>query len=119
MAANVGKAMQNWLNVVTNNYDHLTRLQTPIQHLHNRGAIRCDTVLAPELARRQNIWKGEVEGVDLNGQPKAKCCHGWSHPSGKDDKDVRFATGLGIPSVVSAETAVRVQSTGDVKKEIL
>jgi len=99
------------------NSDYIARLQTAIQHLHNCAARYRNTVQVHEVFRGQTVWKGEVEVFDLEGHPKASRCYGWSHPTGKDDKDERFVTVLEILPVCSAETAVRASIVSDSKSE--
>jgi len=101
---------------VVNKQDYLARLQLAIEHLYNCGARHRNTVPVHEVFHGQTVWKGEVEVFDLEGHPKANRCYGWSHPTGKDDKDERFLTVLEIPPVESAETAVRVSIVSDSKK---
>jgi len=43
--------------------------------------------------------------------------YGWSHPTGKDDKDERFVTVLEIPPVVSPETDVKMSIVAGIKKK--
>lgn len=71
---------------------------------------------AHEVFRGQTVWKGEVEVFDLNGHTKAERCYGWSHPTGKDNKDERFVAVLEIPPVVSPITTVRAAIVADSKK---
>ena len=101
---------------MANKQNYLARLQTAIQHLHNCGATHRETVPVHEVFRGQTVWNGEVEVFDLTGHSKAKRCYGWSHPTGKEDKDERFVTVLEIPPVKSPETAVRASIISDTKK---
>jgi hypothetical protein len=45
-----------------------------------------------------------------------KLGYAWSHLDGQNDERTRFVAVLEIPPVVSAETAVRVQTVKNVKK---
>ena len=49
------------------------------------------------------------------GVPKAKRAYAWSHLDGEKDQRTRFVAVLEVPSVESAETAVRVQIVKDAK----
>ena len=101
---------------MANKQDYLARLQVAIEHLHNCGATYRETVPVHEVFRGQTVWEGEVEVFDLTGHPKAKVCYGWSHPTGKDDKDERFVAVLELPPVISPITAVRASIVADSKK---
>lgn len=101
---------------MANKQNYLARLQVAIEHLHNCSAVHTGTVPVHEVFQGQTVWQGEVEVFDLYGHHKAKRCYGWSHPEGDDDRGERFVTVLEIPSVVSAETAVRASIVADSKK---
>ena len=101
---------------MANKQNYLARLQTAIMHLHGCAANWHESVPVHEVFRGQTVWKGGGEVFDLTGHAKAKRCYGWSHPEGPGDKGKRFVTLLGIPPVVSAETAVRVSIVADTKK---
>jgi hypothetical protein len=101
---------------VANKQDYLARLQVTVSQLHNCGAVWRETVPVTEIFQGKTFWKGEVEVFDLTGHPKAKCCYGWSHPEGEDNKGERFVTVLEIPPVVSPETAVKMAIYSEIKK---
>jgi hypothetical protein len=68
-----------------------------------------------EVLQVRVIWEGLVEVFIITGHPKAKRCYAWSHKAGKDDQDARFVAVLEIPSVISAESAVKVAIAAKVK----
>ena len=100
---------------MANKQEYLDRLQVAIQELHKCGAVYRETAPVHEVFRGQTVWEGDVEVFDLTGHPKAKRCYAWSHPEGPNDQGERFVTVLGLPPVVSAETAVRVLIVKDAK----
>jgi hypothetical protein len=82
-------------------------------HLHKADSKWVESVPVHEVFRGQTVWKGEVEVFDLTGHPRAKRCYGWSHPTGKDDKDEWFVTVLEIAPVKSPETTVKAAIVAD------
>jgi hypothetical protein len=100
---------------VANKQDYLARLQVAIQHMHKCGAVHRETVPVHEVFRGKTAWQGKVEVFDLTGHPKAKRCYAWSHRDGPDDQDERFVAVLGLPPVVSPETAVKVAIAAEVR----
>jgi hypothetical protein len=103
------------LNVVKNKWDYLHRLKSAIEDLHKCSACYLRTQLVNEIVRGETVWVGDVEVFALTGHRKAKRCYAWSQPAGKADKDERFVAVLGIPPVVSSETAVRASIVADSK----
>lgn len=93
----------------------MAKIQVAVQQLHNCGAVWRETVLVHEVFRGKTVWQGDVEVFDLHGHPKAKRCYAWSHLDGPNDERTRFVAVLEIPSVESAETAVRFQIVKDAK----
>jgi hypothetical protein len=102
---------------VANKQDYLARLQVTISQLHNCGALWRESVPVEEIFNGKTIWKGEVEVFDLTGHLKAKRAYGWSHPDGDDNAGERFVTVLEIPPVHSAEVAVKISISADLKKK--
>ena len=102
---------------MANKQDYLARLQVTISQLHNCGAIWLESVPVTEIFQGKILWQGEVEVFILSGHPKAKCCYGWSHPDGDDNKGEQFVTVLEIPPVNSPETAVKISIVADIKKK--
>jgi hypothetical protein len=102
---------------VANKQDYLDRLKATIQQLHNCGAVWFESVPVTEIFQGKTLWKGEVEVFILSGHPKTKCCYGWSHPEGDDNKGEQFVTVLEIPPVNSPETAVKISIVADIKKK--
>jgi hypothetical protein len=100
---------------VANKQDYLAQVQVAVSQLHNCGAIYVKTVPVHEVFRGETVWQEDVEVFDLRGHPKAKRAYAWSHLDGKHDEWTRFVAVLEIPSVESAETAVRAQIVKDVK----
>jgi hypothetical protein len=96
-----------------NKADDISRLQAAIVQLHNCGATWRETIAVHEVFGGQTVWKGDVEGFDLDGHPKAKRCYGWSDNEDDESKVGRLVIVLEIPPVVSAWTAVRVSIVAD------
>jgi hypothetical protein len=63
----------------------------------------------------RTAWRGTVEVFSLRNHPKAKRAYAWSHLDGKKDDRERFVAVLGLPPVVSAETAVKVAIASEVR----
>ena len=95
---------------------YIKRLVAVIKHLHGCEAKHFGTVPVHEVFRGQTVWQGDVQIFALTGHPKAKTAYGWSHRDGPQDKDERFVTVLGLPPVVSPETAVKAAVATEVKE---
>lgn len=67
-----------------------------------------------EVFRGQTVWRGTVEVFDLTRHSKANRVD-WSHADGPDDKDEKFVTVLELPPVESAQDAVKVAVSGEIK----
>ena len=100
---------------MVNKADYISRVQVAIQHLHKCGATWRETVPVKEIFQGKTIWDGEVEVFALTGHPKAKCCYGWSHPEGADNKGERFVSVPEIPPVDSPQAAVKIAIVSDIK----
>lgn len=98
-----------------NKQDYIAQLHSAVTHLHNCGAIHRATVPVHEVFEGKTVWQGDVEVFDLDGHPKAKRTHAWSHLDGAKDERERFVAVLEIPPVDSAQRAVQVQIVKDVK----
>lgn len=85
--------------------DYLAELKHAIRQSHGCDASHVQTVPVKEIFRGQTVWDGEVEAFEITSHPKAKYCYAWGHPIKKGPREI--TTVLGIPPVVSAETAVR------------
>jgi hypothetical protein len=105
------------LNAAVNKADYIARLQVAVSQLHDCGAVWRSTVPVHEMFQGKTVWQGDVEVFDLNGHPKAKRAYAWSHLDGARDERERFVAVLEIPPVVSAETAVRVQTVKDIRRK--
>ncbi|PYJ84506.1 MAG: hypothetical protein DME22_12600 [Verrucomicrobia bacterium] len=82
-----------------------------IQHLHNCTAVYSKTVPVKEEFEGKTVWQGDVEVFDLTGHPKAKRAYGWSHGDPEE-----FITVLELPPVDSAQSAVKVGVSHQIKK---
>jgi hypothetical protein len=97
---------------MANKADYISRLQAAIVQLYNCGAIWRETIAVHEVFGGQTVWKGDVEGFDLDGHPRAKRCYGWSDEE-EEGEVGRLVIVLEMPPVVSALTAVRVSIVAD------
>ncbi|PYK62905.1 MAG: hypothetical protein DME21_04765 [Verrucomicrobia bacterium] len=93
------------------NKDYIERLQLTIQHLHKCAAVHRETVPVHEVFKGQTLWNGNVEVFDLGGHPKAKRCYGWTYGEPEE-----FITILELPPVDSAQSAVKVGVSYQIKK---
>lgn len=82
-----------------------------VEQLHNCKAEHVASVPITETFRGQTVWQGNVETFALTGHPKAKRCYGWSY-----DEPEQFITILELPPVKSAQDAVKVGVSYQVKK---
>ncbi|HUA64937.1 MAG TPA: hypothetical protein VME24_03755, partial [Alphaproteobacteria bacterium] len=89
------------------NKDYIERIIQVIFHLYKSDAQHVESVPVEEVIDGRVVWSGVVEVFTLTNHPKAKRCFAWSHSDGKGDTDERFVTVLGIPPVISPETAVK------------
>jgi len=104
------------MNTVERKQDYLASSSVAVSHLHKCGATYIQSMPVHEVLRSETVWQGDVEVFDLPGHSKGKRCYAWSHRQGQNDEGERFVAVLEIPSVISAETAVRVQIVKDFKK---
>jgi hypothetical protein len=96
---------------VANNHEYIERLKSVILHLHACQAAHRETVPVHEVFRGETVWRGDVEVFDLIGHPKAKRCYAWSY-----DEPEQFITILELPPVKSAQDAVKVGVSYQVKQ---
>jgi len=94
-----------------NKSDYIARIQVAISHLHKCGATWRETVPVHEIFHGKTLWQGDVEVFDLTGHPKAKRCYGWTHGEPEE-----FITILELPPVDSAQSAVKVGISYQIKK---
>lgn len=92
------------------------RLQMVLNQLHNYGSTWVASEPVHEMFKGQTVWKGTVEIFNLSGHPKTKRAYGWSHRDGPADKDERFVTVLQLPSLDSAQAAVKVVAAKELKE---
>jgi hypothetical protein len=103
---------------MANKKAYIFTLRNVIRDLHGCGSTHVTTVPVHEVFRGETVWQGDVEVLDLIGHPKAKRCYVWSHWEGDKDGRTRFVAVLGIPPVVSPETAVRTSMVADARPEL-
>ncbi len=97
--------------VVANKQDYTARLQTAIQHLHKCRAVYRETIPVHEVFQATTLWRGDIEAFDLTGHPMAKRFYGWFYREPEE-----FITILELPPVDSAQSAVKVGMSYQVKK---
>lgn len=102
--------------IVEDKQEFLEQLQAAVSLSHNCPATHSKTVSVHETFRGETVWEGDVEVYDLHGHPKASTAYAWIHREGDHDQRTSFVTILGIPPVVSAETAIRAQIVKDIEK---
>jgi len=82
---------------------------------HNAGDFRqieeairttygCPTSYLGSRQVTEGNWTGVVDIFQLTGHPEAERCYGWQH---RESGETKTEIVLGIPPVVSAETAVK------------
>jgi hypothetical protein len=93
--------------------ERIENLRTAIETMHGcKAKHECSAVIV-EKFRHETVWEGVVESFALTGHPKAKRCYAWSF---QDNGETQYVNVLEIPPVKSAETAVRVYVSADLKK---
>jgi len=102
--------LRNSLKTVANK-EYIERLSQVIFHLHKANPIWVESVPVHEIFRGKTLWRGDVEVFVLMGHPKAKRCYGWSY-----DEPEQFITILELPPVDSAQSAVKVGVSYQIKK---
>ena len=105
------------MNAVANK-DYIERIIQVIFHLYKSDAQHVESVPVEEVIDGRVVWSGVVEVFTLTNHPKAKRCFAWSHSDGKGDTDERFVTVLGIPPVISPETAVKIAILSEVRDSL-
>ena len=96
--------------------DYLASLKDAIKWLHGCDSRHLESRRVLETFKGQTAWEGTVAVFQLIGHPKAQECYAWAIPARKPppiavpsigNDEVRFVAVLGIPPVVSPETAVK------------
>ena len=78
-------------------------LEKAFKELHHCAARHVRTVPVVKILQGKTVWKGDVEVFNLVGHPNTDTGYAWAHGRGKGWNIVVV---LGIPPVVSPETAV-------------
>lgn len=91
-------------------------LARKVGELHDCESRHLETVPVIETFQGQTVWQGEVEVFGLRGHPKASRCYAWEHATGEDDAGKRIVTVLGLPPIVSAQTAVRAAIVDEIRR---
>jgi hypothetical protein len=86
---------------------YIEKLEREISELHQCTA-HYDTVGWIEEAEGNLRWSGFVVAFNLTGHPTADRCYAWAEAV-PENQGGPMLTMLGIPPVVSAETAVRAR----------
>ena len=97
-------------NVVASK-EYIERLQMAIQQLHGTPSRHIGSVHVVERFQEKILWEGDVEVFQLRNHPKAKRCYGWSYREPEE-----FITILELPPVDSAQSAVKVGVSHQIKK---
>jgi len=92
-------------------FDALTEA---IWHDHQCRSSFVGVVPVKESFGGKTAWEGEVVVFDLLGDARAKRCYAWGH---EDGGEWEITTVLGIPPVVSPETAVKVAIASKAKSQ--
>jgi hypothetical protein len=93
--------------------ERIERLREAIETMHGCKAAHVGSLPIREMFGQQVAWEGVVETFDLTGHAKAKRCHAWSYPDGKE---TRFVAVLELPPVVSPSTAVQAFIASQAKR---
>jgi hypothetical protein len=80
-------------------------LQLTILTFYGCQSSHIESVAVTEVFNDQVTWDGTVEVFTLNGRPNANRAFAWSYKEGSKTK---IAAVLGVPPVVSPQTAVQV-----------
>jgi hypothetical protein len=92
---------------------YLAEISKAIEATHGCKAAHVATEHVNEVFRAEVAWDGDVEIFEVS-HPKAKRCYAWGYEITKGDWAVISV--LGIPPVVSAETAVKVAIAAQAKR---
>ena len=96
--------------------EYLAKLKAAVEKMHGCQAEHSASVPVREVFQGKTIWKGIVEQFNLTGHPKARRAYAWSHLDGPADTEDRYHAVLELPSVESAQTAVRISIVADLKR---
>jgi hypothetical protein len=77
-------------------------------------AKHVESVPVREMFGDKVAWEGVVEVFGLSKHPRATRCYAWSYGEGKDRQ---YVIALGVPPVVSAQTAVRASVVAEARKK--
>jgi hypothetical protein len=77
-------------------------------------AKHVESVPVREMFGDKVAWEGVVEVFELSKHARATRCYAWSHGEGKERQ---YVIALGVPPVVSAQTAVRASIVADCRKK--
>jgi hypothetical protein len=84
--------------------EHIKNLRTAIETMHKCKAMHKQSVWVAHGFGNKSVWEGVVESFDLTDHTTANRCYAWcSHDNG----EAKYVILLGIPPVVSPQTAVR------------
>lgn len=91
---------------------HPSQLKQAVEGLHRCKADLREVVEIHETFKGATVWHGLVHVFDLDGHPKAAVAYAWSAPVEGSERRKFYAV-LGVPPVVSAETAIRAAIVND------
>ena len=95
--------------------DYISALRKSIKSVHRCNASHLETVPVKEVFQGAVAWQGDVEVFAVSGHKKAAKCFAWGVRS-DDGKAWDVTAVLGLPPVVSPETAVRAVIDAHVRK---
>ena len=101
------------------NQDYIHELRNVIRELHGTESTHVESVAVKETFKGKTVWDGVVEVFELHGHPKAKLAYAWlrgvAH-SPLENPESEYTIVLGIPPVISPETAVKAAIVAEVKE---
>ena len=90
-------------------------IQDAIRKQHGCESKLLGSIAVTERFQGKTVWDGTVEVFSVTGHPNAARCCAWSC---KDDRGgERIVAVLGIPPVISPQSAVRVAIAADEQKK--
>jgi hypothetical protein len=93
----------------------IKKLLDAVQISQRCMATHVESVPVREMFGDKVAWEGVVEVFDISKHPRATRCYAWSYGQGKD---TQYVIALGVPPVVSAQTAVRASVIAEARKKI-
>lgn len=84
--------------------ERIEKLKDAVQVMHRCMANHIESTPVVEMFGKQTVWEGVVEVFQIDGHAKATRCYAWSY---QDQGETQFVTVLGIPPVISPQTAVQ------------